>query len=238
MNASEASGYLELFIGPMFSGKTSKLIEIYNQLILCNQNVLVINYNQDSRYPNYETLLSSHDQNQIPCIRSSNLKEIFDIEISKDDDKLDKIMCSSNQEQKDKINYIINPLHEKYVKYILINEGQFFPDLYEWVYYMVNILNKHIYIAGLDGDYNRKPIGDILQLIPESDKTTKLSSICLNCKNGKKALFSHRKTSETAQIVIGTDNYLPLCRECYNCKNSIKTDISAYSTSEYVATFL
>jgi thymidine kinase len=27
-----SSGYLELIIGPMFSGKTSKLMQIYNEL--------------------------------------------------------------------------------------------------------------------------------------------------------------------------------------------------------------
>jgi len=44
-------GYLELIIGPMFSGKTSKLLEVYKQCKLCNINVLVVNYSGDTRYP-------------------------------------------------------------------------------------------------------------------------------------------------------------------------------------------
>ena len=43
------SGYLELFIGPMFSGKTSKILQLYKQLNF-NIKVLVINYEEDKRY--------------------------------------------------------------------------------------------------------------------------------------------------------------------------------------------
>ena len=46
----QTSGYLELFIGPMFSGKTSKLIELYKQYKFCNIPVLVINHSIDNRY--------------------------------------------------------------------------------------------------------------------------------------------------------------------------------------------
>ena len=241
MSSYEESGYLELFIGPMFSGKTSKLIDIYKKLKLCNQNILVINFNKDNRYSNFETHLSSHDEKQIPCKRTEFLKDIFDINLSKDDHELDQILSSAKQSKNssliDFINSIVNPFDPAFVKYILINEGQFFPDLTEWVTYMVNVLKKHIYIAGLDGDFNRKPIGQILEIIPQADKVTKLKSLCTICKNGKEAIFSYRKTNDTNQVLIGSDNYLPLCRNCYNNKTNDKTDIHAYSTSEYGAEY-
>ena len=41
---------LHLHIGPMFSGKTSKLIELYKQYKFCNISVLVINHSIDNRY--------------------------------------------------------------------------------------------------------------------------------------------------------------------------------------------
>ena len=52
--------YLELITGPMFSGKTSKLLEIYKQCIFCNISVAVINHSEDTRYD--DKMLSTHDK--------------------------------------------------------------------------------------------------------------------------------------------------------------------------------
>jgi thymidine kinase len=98
---------------------------------------------------------------------------------------------------------------------ILINEGQFFEDLY---YSVVTMLNhdKKVYISGLDGDFERKKFGQILDLVPMSDKITKLSSLCSLCKNGTPGIFSMRLTDEKDQTVVGVSNYLPVCRKCYS----------------------
>jgi thymidine kinase len=43
MTSSEMnSGYLELIVGPMYSGKTSRLVEVYNKCKFCNILVSVI----------------------------------------------------------------------------------------------------------------------------------------------------------------------------------------------------
>jgi thymidine kinase len=180
-NNNTTMSYLELIIGPMFSGKTSRLVEIYKQYKFCNISVLVINHSFDNRYD--DTLLSTHDKIMIPCIRTSKL---YDIELD-----------------------IINS-----PEIILINEGQFFEDLYDWVENMLK-LNKKIYICGLDGDFERKKFGTILDLIPLCDKVTKLTSLCNICKNGTPGIFSKRITNETIQTIIGHDNYIPVCRKCY-----------------------
>jgi thymidine kinase len=119
------------------------------------------------------------------------------------------------------IKSLIDNTHPTFTRTILINEGQFFPDIFDWVKYMVTYLNKRVYIAGLDGDFKQLPIGDILHLIPYSNKCTKLTSLCYDCRDGTEAIFSHRITNETEQIVIGSDNYIPLCRECYNKRNKV-----------------
>ena len=183
------NGYLELIIGPMYSGKTSKLIEIYKQCIFCNIPVCIINHSIDTRY--HETMLSTHDHKMIPCILSSNICENW-----------------SNP-----LNEHYNDLNEADV--ILINEGQFFTNLKNVVMDMVDKENKIVYICGLDGDFQRNKFGDLLELIPYCDKVTKLNSLCSQCRNGKKGIFSCRLTNETTQVVIGSDNYKPLCRSCY-----------------------
>lgn len=176
--------YLELIIGPMFSGKTSRLIEIYKQYTFCNIPVIVINHSLDDRYD--QQLLSSHDKIMIPCIKVSQLSDIN----------------NSYSEQLNNSNIII------------INEGQFFDDLYTWVESMLK-QNKKIYICGLDGDFERKKFGKILDLIPLCDKVTKLTSLCNICKNGTPGIFSMRITDDKTQTLIGYDNYIPVCRKCY-----------------------
>ena len=79
--------------------------------------------------------------------------------------------------------------------------------------YLVETKNKRVYVCGLDGDFERKKFGNILDLIPYSDSIIKLKSNCNNCN--EPAIFSHRLTDENEQVVIGSNNYIPLCRKCY-----------------------
>ena len=234
------SGYLELFLGPMFSGKTSRLIDICKREEFCSQNPIVINYIGDNRYSDHETHMSSHDSIKIPCIRTSNLSDIFDVGLyllmkssNKDDSKFIEDVIVSTPDDDDKLSNKINVIkslidekHPTFTRTILINEGQFFPDIFNWVKYMVTHLNKRVYIAGLDGDFKQQPIGDLLKLLPYSNKCTKLTSLCYDCRDGTEAIFSHRITSETEQIVIGSDNYVPLCRHCYCKRNKISRNIN------------
>ena len=73
--SSNSAGYLELIIGPMFSGKTSKLLEIYKQCKFCNIGVSSINHSIDNRY--HDTMVSSHDKIMAPCLQANNLNDIW-----------------------------------------------------------------------------------------------------------------------------------------------------------------
>lgn len=72
MNKSDA--YLEVIFGPMFSGKTTYLIEKYRQHNYLGQKICVINFVLDQRYG---TGLTSHDQTKIDCICLKKLNDIF-----------------------------------------------------------------------------------------------------------------------------------------------------------------
>jgi len=204
-NHTESShGYLEIILGPMYSGKTSRLIEIYNQCQLNDIPVVAINHDIDNRY-DHDTSVVSHDQIKIPCIKTNYLKNIWNPEIK----------VSTNSFATNSING--NCLIIKYSKVILINEGQFFRDLFEVVNDMVNH-RKHVYVCGLDGDFERKKFGQMLDLIPLCDKVTKFSSLCSKCKNGTLGIFSMRLTNEKEQTIVGSQNYIPVCRSCYMTK--------------------
>ena len=192
-SSTESSSYLELFIGPMFSGKTSKLVEIYKQCLFCNIPVAVINHSIDKRYD--DTLMSTHDKVMIPCIQTNKLGDVWltnDAKLQRLDDSCKLILA----------------------EVILINEGQFFEDLLPTVEHMLQH-NKKIYIGGLDGDFERKKFGQILDLIPLCDKITKITSLCSLCKDGTPGIFSKRISSEKEQTVVGSSNYIPVCRACY-----------------------
>jgi len=98
---------------------------------------------------------------------------------------------------------------------IVIDEGQFFSDLKQYVLKWLDINHKDIIIGGLDGDFERKPIGQILELIPYSDKCVKINSLCKMCNNGNEGIFTHRISKQlTNQIEIGgSETYMPLCRK-------------------------
>jgi thymidine kinase len=188
-NNNESCGYLELIAGPMYSGKTSKLLDIYKKYNFCDMKTLVINYAEDTRYS--PDMLSTHERIMIPCVRGSSLKEVADI------------VGGSPTEEFMKASII------------LINEGQFFKDIVPWVIAAVEEYKKTVYVCGLDGDFQRNRFGNWLDLVPMCDKVTKLHSFCNKCKR-KPAIFSYRVSDETTQKLIGSDSYIPLCRFCYN----------------------
>jgi thymidine kinase len=190
------NSYLELFIGPMYAGKTSKLLDIYKQCKFCNISVTVINHSTDTRYHN--TMMSTHDKIMIPCIQTIHLNDVWNYI------KLDETYTDESD----------NHIKLRNSDVILINEGQFFEDLYDVVVDMLNN-NKKIYICGLDGDFQRNKFGQILDLIPLCDKVTKLTSLCSICKNGAPGIFSMRLTAEKQQTLVGSDNYVPVCRKCF-----------------------
>jgi len=198
VNIPKYGGYLELIIGPMFSGKTSKLLEIYKQCNFCNISVTIINHSLDKRY--HESMLSSHDKIMAPCLQASRLSDIW---------PKNGIVEPSNFLNTQAFNILKNS------DVILINEGQFFEDLDTVVIELLNN-NKKVYVCGLDGDFERKKFGKIIDLIPICDSVVKLTSLCSICRNGTPGIFSMRITNEREQTVIGSDNYIPVCRECYN----------------------
>ena len=186
------NAYLEIVLGPMFSGKSSFLQQQYTKYSLCNIPTLVINhtcdaprYNDDLKVDN--TYLITHDKHKIPCRYVSSLGDIE--------------------------SHVV----ESHVVF-LINEGQFFAELRDFVELLME-KNKIVFVCGLDGDFRRAKFGQMLDIIPLSDKVTKLASVCVMCKQANKpAIFTMRTDSSQTQnqvLVGGSESYKPVCRNCY-----------------------
>lgn len=198
------SGYLEIILGPMFSGKTSRLIEIYKKCEITNIPCIMINHTSDNRFTKNQQLIS-HDGKNVPCILLNNIYDSLN-ELNYID--IDNNICKDTTSLASKsINF---------AKVILINEGQFFDDIKESVLLLTEKFNKIVYVCGLDGDFKRNQFGKILNLIPYSDNIIKLPSLCKLCQDGTHAIFSHRINKSICQkLVGGKDEYIPLCRKCY-----------------------
>lgn len=180
---------LYLIIGPMFSGKTSFIIEKFNQ-----HNTLAIKPIIDNRYNTKEIV--SHDNIKIPCISIS-------------------FLCS-----------LINKIDFNQFKNIIIDEGQFFKDIANFI----NMMDKYhinIYVAALNGDFNRKPFDVISTLYSRADEIFFKQGKCYFCNN--KSSFSLKfdvnTNSLNSQIDVGgCDKYHPVCGSCY--LNSLKKHVS------------
>ena len=197
-DASESSqnGFLEIIMGPMYAGKTSYLIDLYNSYCSSNKTdeIMGINHSRDTRYNSREVGLCSHDRHFIPCLWTNELFKMADIK--------------NNNTEKQFLK----------AKLILINECQFFNDIVEWVILAVEKYHKKVYICGLDCDFKRNLFGNWLDLIKYADNVVKLKAICASCKT-KNALYSHRLTDSKEQVLIGNSEHEPLCRKCYLNKN-------------------
>ena len=97
---------------------------------------------------------------------------------------------------------------------VILEESQFFTNLYETVLKLVETDSKHVIVVGLDGDYQRKPIGEVLQCIPIADTVTRLTAYCSVCRDGTLAPFTARKSNDLTQILVGgLESYMPVCRK-------------------------
>lgn len=206
------NGYLEIIKGPMFSGKTNRLINIQRAFAehYPEYGTIVINHANDDRYG--VDNLSSHDMQKTPCVRVRELGEL--------------IHFGTYGEIDDGTNEHISAFIT--CRVIFINEGQFFDDITEWVTTAVEKYNKNVYVCGLNCDYRRQKYGNWVDLESICDSIVMLRSECKVCKDKDKdnininnAIFSHRLTGEKGRDVIGYNNYIPVCRKCYRELNDL-----------------
>ena len=137
--------------------------------------------------------MRSHDNKNTDCLSAYSLSDLwFDIQ-----------------------NPNYTRLHES--NFILINEAQFFDDLFEVVLAMLKS-EKHVFIYGLDSDSQQKKFGQIWDLIPYANTVKKLTA---KCECGSDAIITNRITDvNNEQVFIGTIYYVPLCRNCLQIINN------------------
>jgi|APCry1669192647_1035423.scaffolds.fasta_scaffold33519_1 thymidine kinase len=186
--------YLKVILGCMFSSKTSTLLSEINRYKHITDKILVVNsvLDKERQSNNSDSIIESHDLKHAPAVIVS---ELYDLK-----------------------KYYYHKQKYDYAEIIIIDEGQFYSDLYIFIREeLFSQTNKKMFIvAGLSGDYNMEPIGDMIKLIPMADEILKLSAYCIYCKDGTLAHFTSKLSNDTKQILVGkNDLYSPCCRSHY-----------------------
>jgi thymidine kinase len=188
----------------MWASKSTELIKRIKQYTVIKKKILVINHVFDNRYSIKQNDIKDDSKNYKNKSNDLTVKQIC----THDQIPYPAVMC-------DKLELIL-PIVIEY-DIILIDESQFFEDLYKIVLQLVDTLNKTVILAGLSGDFNKCPIGQILLLIPHADKITQLSALCVKCSDGTLAHFTKKKNSINHSLQVGgKELYEPVCRKHYS----------------------
>jgi thymidine kinase len=184
---------LRLIIGPMFAGKTSALFSWLDLYRNAGFTTLYVNSTLDDR--SQFTAHSTHST----VLKTGDTPCI----------KVRSLKAGSDITQKYEV--------------IAIDEAQFFDDLLETVVDLVDKQGKRVLVAGLDADYKKQAVGQIIYLVPHCDTVTKLTPFCKMCLVREKKIVNAVFTKYIGDKMSGGDNidiggsdkYLPVCRECY-----------------------
>ena len=94
-----------------------------------------------------------------------------------------------------------------------VDEGQFYPDLFEFCK-KYSDMGKDVIVVGLQANSLREAFGQVMDIVPLCDKFKLLHAVCKRC--GRGATFTHRKVASTDRFVIGgQDMYESACRRCF-----------------------
>ena len=201
-------GKLEVYYGPMCSGKTLKLRSRLSEFLDIGVKTCYINSSKDTRSSSdsaYSTNSSLHSNTTLDSFKLKSLSEHTSI--------------------KDFHTYNV----------IGVDESQFFDDLLDAVNLWIS-QGKIVLVAGLNGNYKMEKFGQILDLIPISDHSEHLKSHCKACLRDSlkiypnntfvnDAPFTLRTVSSTDETLIGGSLlYSPVCRYHYHLLNGMSPD--------------
>nr|XP_044600415.1 thymidine kinase, cytosolic isoform X2 [Equus asinus] len=197
---SKTRGQIQVILGPMFSGKSTELMRRVRRFQIAQYKCLVIKYAKDTRY---SSNFSTHDRNTMEALPACQLRDAAQEALG--------------------------------VAVIGIDEGQFFlqlprvdgkfcrswpsvgspkfPDIVEFSEAMANA-GKTVIVAALDGTFQRKAFGAILNLVPLAESVVKLTAVCMECF--REAAYTKRLgTEKEVEVIGGADKYHSVCRLCY-----------------------
>jgi len=186
MNKQSSKGKLTVIAGPMFSGKTGKLVALVEVFTRMGYKVLTVKPAIDSRYGGKKEI-HSHDH-----------KTSYALVIGKESAKdiVEKILATG-------------------AKKVIVDEVQLFDkDMIIKVIMKLKKLGLHVIAAGLLYDYKRQPFGATPELMGLADEHLELFAVCQKC--GSLARHTERRRGGKSLVVVGAaDSYIASCEQCH-----------------------
>lgn len=171
----------------MFADKTTRAKSTVNRLRSIGRRVMVIKHRSDDA--RYGEGLITHDTHDTQ-VDARSVTALMDL--------------------------LTDPEYNR-TQVVVLDEAQFFPDLYEFCLHAAEIDQKHVHVFGLDGDFERKPFGQVAALCPVADTFEKVQAFCQMCDDEVPAAFTCAIADmpDSGVRVGGKDVYMPVCRRHY-----------------------
>lgn len=192
-----AAGRIELYLGPMFSGKTERVLGIAQRATYADMRVCVVRHSRDNRpseagEPAQASAVVSHGGRRLAtspadeartAVRVVAAAELADVHLADDE------------------------------RTVAVDEGQFFDDLARACVHWAE-QGRRVVVAALDGDFEGRPFAPVVQLLPECEVVEKLNGVCMRCRRAPSA-FSVRTVASRERVLIGgREMYAAVCRAC------------------------
>ncbi|MFZ5844994.1 MAG: thymidine kinase [Patescibacteria group bacterium] len=179
-------GKLTVIAGPMFSGKTSKLVAMAEAFTRMGHRVLTVKPQIDNRYST-KSEIHSHDH---------RILEAFLVDGQTPEVVVEKILsCGYDKVILDEVQFFAK---EQILKVALTLKKQAI----------------HVIVAGLLYDYRRQPFGATLELLGHADERLELFAVCQKC--GSLARHTERVKGGKTQLEVGAaDKYIAVCEHCH-----------------------
>ncbi len=195
---------LEVIVGPMFSGKTERLIARLHRAQYAKKRVRIIKPAHDTRTQGY---IASR------AVNPDGTTEVTD--------QLSAVMVQGEAE-------FWHVVGRNKFDVLAVDEAQFFPldtpmrDSLGWFGRAIRELLRQrcdtglrIIVAGLDMDFAEEPFGPIPGLLALADSVEKLTGVCMVCGSDA-GYISYRMIPDERQLVVGdAGEYQVRCRSCY-----------------------
>jgi thymidine kinase len=195
---------LEVIVGPMFSGKTERLIARLHRAQYARKRIRI--------------LKPAHDTRTQGSIASRAVTPDGAVEVTA---TLSAMMVRNAAD-------FARAIADGEFDVLAVDEAQFFPldepmtDSLGWFGRAIRDLMRaqaktdlRVIIAGLDMDFAEAPFGPMPGLLAMADSVEKLTGVCMICGSDG-GYISHRIVPGDAQLVVGdVGEYQVRCRACY-----------------------
>lgn len=187
---------LRLFLGPMFSGKTTEVVSALTHYRLGGCDCVLVKSAIDGRYSGADTpTVHTHEGVVAKCEPRQGRMGALRVVIAK---TLAEIELAANE------------------TVVGVDEGQFFPDLRaaaeSWA-------DRRVFVSALDGDYLRQMFPSVAATVPLATHITKLRAVCMRCEGHEpvEAAFTLRLPGKSEEVIEvgGSEMYVAVCGACY-----------------------